>query len=280
MKVLRVDYTKDDAAINFTQSLRETGFAVIDNHSIDSSLIQTVYAEWQQFFAADYKQKYLVTDFHRQDGFYPANFAEKAKGYSEKDLKEYFQFFPWGQFPTELSSNTLNLYQQLSHFAETLLAWVEQYTPRDIADRLSMPLKQMIRDSQGTMLRILHYPPLSGTEPAGAVRSAAHGDINLLTILVGATTSGLQVQDVHGNWHDVPSDKTSLVVNIGDMLETATEGYYKSTIHRVINPMKAHENVSRLSMPLFLHARSEVKISGERTQEILLNERLKELGVL
>lgn len=278
MEVLKVDYTAKNAPEMFTYSLKETGFGVLYNHPISQQLIDDVYKEWEDFFASDYKENYL---FNRktQDGFFPMHISETAKGYSTKDIKEYYHYYPWGQYPTELSDKTKTLYKNLSEFAATLLQWVQDYSPKAIIEKLSMPLCQMIDNSPGTLLRILHYPPLTGEEPEGAVRAAAHGDINLLTVLVGATTSGLQVQDVKGNWHDVPCDKSSIAVNIGDMLEMCTEGAYRSTTHRVINPF-CGENVSRLSMPLFLHARPEVVLSEKHTQASFLKERLIELGVL
>lgn len=278
MQVLKVDYSAKNAPELFTQSLKDTGFGVLYNHPVDQELIDDVYQEWEGFFASDYKKRYL---FNRetQDGFFPIDVSEKAKGYSEKDLKEYFQIYPWGLYPAELSDKTKRLYQALNKVAVTLLKWVEAYSPEYVIKKLSMPLSQMIEDSESTMLRIIHYPPLTGGEPADAVRAAAHGDINLLTVLVGATASGLQVLDMNNQWYDVPCDRACLVVNIGDMLEMCTEGTYRSTLHRVINPADS-ENISRLSMPLFLHPHPEVVLSEKHTAGSFLKERLIELGVV
>lgn len=278
MDVLKVDYAAKNAPKLFTDSLKGTGFGVLYNHPVDQQLIDEVYDDWVKFFASDYKENYLFVR-ETQDGFFPMRVSEKAKGYSTKDIKEYFQYYPWGQYPSELTEKTKELYQQLNRLAATLLQWVQDYSPQEIIDQLSMPLSKMIEGCQFTMLRVLHYPPLTGEEPEGAVRAAAHGDINLLTVLVGATTSGLQVQDVQGNWHDVPCDKTSIAVNIGDMLEMCTKGAYRSTLHRVINPHGAG-NVSRLSMPLFLHPHPEVVLSEKHTSGTFLQERLRELGVV
>jgi len=278
VQVLKVDYSAKNAPELFTQSLKDTGFGVLYNHPVDQELIDDVYQEWEGFFASDYKKRYL---FNRetQDGFFPIDVSEKAKGYSEKDLKEYFQIYPWGLYPAELSDKTKRLYQALNKVAVTLLKWVEAYSPEYVIKKLSMPLSQMIEDSESTMLRIIHYPPLTGGEPADAVRAAAHGDINLLTVLVGATASGLQVLDMNNQWYDVPCDRACLVVNIGDMLEMCTEGTYRSTLHRVINPADS-ENISRLSMPLFLHPHPEVVLSEKHTAGSFLKERLIELGVV
>jgi len=276
MQVLRVNYTDPDAAQQFTESLKNTGFAVLYNHPIPQVLIEDIYSEWQEFFKSQAKNNYR---FHResQDGFFPQSVSETAKGYDFKDIKEYFQYYPWGQYPDFLSDKTKLLYEQLSMMAKTLLDWVQNSLPTNIADKLSMPLPKMIEHTPQTMLRILHYPPLTGAEPKGAVRAAAHGDINLLTLLVGSTASGLQVQDAKGLWHDVPCDKECIAVNIGDMLELCTQNYYHSTLHRVVNP--SDENCSRLSMPLFMHPRSEVRLSPELTAGEFLKQRLEELGV-
>ena len=129
------------------------------------------------------------------------------------------------------------------------------------------------------MLRVLHYPPLTGDEEAGAIRAAAHEDINLLTILPAANEPGLQVQCQDDSWIDVPSDFGNLIINIGDMLQEASGGYFPSTTHRVINPSGKASTKSRISLPLFLHPRSEVKLSEKHTQASYLLERLRELGV-
>ncbi len=277
MDVLRVDYQAPEASARFAHSLRETGFGVLYHHPIDQALIDVVYREWEAFFASEQKFQYL---FQRetQDGYFPASVSERAVGFAQKDLKEFFQYYPWGQFPAGMSDATHRLQLQLSELAQTLLAWVEWHLPEEIRSQLSMPLKDMITDSQQTQLRILHYPPLTG-HPHGAVRAAAHGDINLLTVLVGATTHGLQVQDAGGLWHDVPCDRDSIAVNIGDMLEMATRGYYRSTLHRVINPQGA-ENTARLSMPLFLHPRPDVLLSENCRAGDFLRQRLQAIGVL
>jgi isopenicillin N synthase-like dioxygenase len=137
----------------------------------------------------------------------------------------------------------------------------------------------MIKDTPNTLLRILHYPPLTGDEEAGAIRAAAHEDINLLTILPAANEPGLQVQCQDGSWINVPSDFGNLIINIGDMLQEASGGYFPSTTHRVINPTGKASTKSRISLPLFLHPCSDVKLSEEHTQASYLLERLRELGV-
>lgn len=276
MDVLKVDFERQDAIKLFSSSLHQTGFAVLENHPIDSQLIDAIYQEWMAFFKCGEKFQYQF-NVATQDGYFPASISEKAKGAEVKDLKEFFQYYPWGQFPDSLTDNTRKLYKQLNQFAVTLLCWLEEELPGSIASNLSMPLSAMIDQCEQTMLRILHYPPLSGTEPVGAVRAAAHEDINLITLLVGATSSGLQVKDNSGNWHEVPCSQESIVVNVGDMLDLATDHYYRSTTHRVINPDESNE--ARLSMPLFLHPNPHVQLTPGKTAGEYLHERLVELGL-
>lgn len=275
MNVLRIDAQSINAPKEFVQSLKETGFAVLYHHPIDLSLISDVYDEWRDFFSSDKKSAYL---FNRetQDGFFPQHISETAKGFNIKDIKEFFQYYPWGQYPDHLSDKTKLLYQSLVNFAVTLLNWIEDALPREIRHALSMPLSKMLNNTPKNMLRILHYPALTGQEPDGAIRAAEHGDIDLLTLLVGATDAGLQVKDAEGIWHDVPTDKTSIAVNIGDMLEMCTQGYFTSTLHRVVNPIGKNE--ARLSMPLFLHPHPDVLLKKDFSAEDYLNERIREIG--
>jgi isopenicillin N synthase-like dioxygenase len=279
MYVLTVDYRQPQASEMFTRSLIDTGFAVLTNHPIDFELVSTVYREWETFFASADKYNYLFNK-DTQDGYFPFEVSEKAKGHEIKDLKEFFHFYAWGRYPATLSERTRELYQQMSDLAAILLQWVESYTPEKIRAQLSMPLSAMIKNSPQTTLRILHYPPLRGDEQAGAVRAAAHEDINLLTLLPAATTSGLQVQDLQGNWHDVACNPDTIIVNAGDMLQMCTQGYYRSTTHRVINPVGEAAKQSRLSMPLFLHPHPQVRLSATHTQKSYLQERLRELGLV
>ena len=276
MDVLKVDFKQQDAVNLFSSSLHLTGFAVLENHPVDIRLIDDLYKEWMEFFNNKEKFNYLF-NVETQDGYFPASVSEKAKGSELKDLKEFFQYYTWGQYPSEFSANTHKLYQQLNQLAATLLTWLEEELPEAISRKLTMPLSKMIEQSEQTMLRILHYPPLSGNEPAGAVRAAAHEDINLITLLVGATGAGLQVKNNQGNWYEIPCSKESLVVNIGDMLALATDNYYRSTTHRVVNSDDSH--TSRLSMPLFLHPRPEVYLSSDKIAGHYLYERLVELGL-
>lgn len=279
MNVLTVDLKASDAKQQFVKSLHETGFAVLRNHPVKKELVDEVYAKWKEFFADDSKNQYHFSE-DTQDGFFPMSVSETAKGYDIKDIKEFYHFYPWGQKPELTAEVSQALFNQMQALAATLLRWVDEETPEDIRSQFSMPLSDMIADCPSTMLRILHYPPFNGDEPVGAVRAAAHGDINLITLLPAATDSGLQVQNKAGEWLDVPCDYGSIVVNIGDMLEMCSGHYYPSTTHRVVNPVGAAAGRSRLSLPLFCHARPEVQLSEQYTADEFLKERLRELGVL
>lgn len=278
MYVLTADYTEANAAEVFVRSLRETGFGVIKNHPINYQLVKDVFAEWEAFFNSEDKSNYLF-DRSTHDGFFPQNISETAKGYSIKDIKEFYHYYPWGRRPAMLSGKTQQLFDEMNALAVTLLSWIEKLTPPEVSQKFSVPLCDMIKDSPKTLLRVLHYPPLSGAEEEGAVRAAAHEDICLLTVLPAATATGLQVKDTQGQWHDVVSDPGTMVVNIGDMLQMASGYYYRSTTHRVVNPMGEEAKKPRLSMPLFLHARDEIVLSPEYTVKKYFWERLKELGV-
>lgn len=278
MQVQVVDYTSDDAPQRFVKSLRETGFGVLINHPIKQSLVESIYKNWAKFFNNSDKKNFTF-DPKKQDGYFASEISEIAKGHTHKDIKEYYHIYPWGRIPEDLKEEILNYYQLASKLAAQLLDWVEQYGPKDIAKGYSEPLSKMIKNTPNTLLRVLHYPPLTGYEEVGAIRAAAHEDINLLTILPAANEPGLQVQQQDGDWVDVPADFGNLIINIGDMLQEASGGYFPSTSHRVINPSAENSQKPRVSLPLFLHPRSEVKLSDKHTQQSYLLERLKELGV-
>ncbi len=278
MQVRVVDYRAADAAEAFTRSLHETGFGVLVNHPIQQTLVEKIYADWLAFFNTEEKHQFTFSK-EKQDGYFSTEISETAKGASQKDIKEYFHIYPWGRVPVSLKADADSYYAQANNLAQELLGWVERFTPPEIAQHYSQPLSQMIQDSQQTLLRVLRYPPLTGHEPAGSLRAAAHGDINLLTILPAANEPGLQVQDMNGNWIDVPCDFGMLIINIGDMLQEASRGYYPSTQHRVVNPTGDGAKKSRISLPLFLHPRNEVVLSERYTAHSYLQERLRELGV-
>ncbi|WP_318455744.1 2OG-Fe(II) oxygenase family protein [Photobacterium leiognathi] len=279
MKLEAVDYTAENAKQLFVESLRNTGFGVLKNHPIQQKLVQSIYDNWYQFFNSEEKTDFLF-NVETQDGLFPTEVSETAKGHTKKDIKEYFHYYPWGQCPSALKQEIQQYYQEANELATELLSWVEEYSPNDISDKYSQPLSSMIDGSDKTLLRVLHYPPLKGDEELGAIRAGAHEDINLLTILPAANEPGLQVLAKDGSWIDVPCDFGNLIINIGDMLQEASSGYFPSTTHRVINPEGADKTKSRISLPLFLHPKPEVVLSEKYTADSYLMERLRELGVI
>jgi isopenicillin N synthase-like dioxygenase len=272
-----VDYQSPGAPAAFCDSLHRTGFGVLKNHPLDQALVSGIYAEWLAFFATDAKHRYPFDQDGKLDGYFSTAVSETAKGNTVKDLKEFFHIYPWGRYPAEVSDAARRYYQEGSQLAATLLQWVEDHSPPEVKARYSMPLPHMIEGCEETLLRVLHYPPLRGDEPAGSERAAAHGDINLLTILPAATEPGLQVLGQDKQWYDVPCDFGLLIVNIGDMLEEASGHYYPSTTHRVLNPTGEAAKKSRVSLPLFLHPRREVKLSDRYTVGSYFEERMREL---
>lgn len=276
MHVAVVDFTAPDAPEAFTQSLRDTGFGVLVNHPLDFSMVETIYREWSDLFDSDAVERYMM-DPKGQVGWFPPDRSETAKGASVADLKEFFHVYPWSVYPDEVSDAAMRYRSAATAVASTLLDWVEANTPPDIASRLSMPLSSMVEASEQTLLRVLRYPPLVEPAPEGAVRAAAHEDINLLTVLPASNESGLELLGTNGQWYPVPCDPGSLAVNAGEMLDLATDGYFPATTHRVVNPRGEARARSRMSLPLFLHPRPEVVLANGRTAGSFLEERIAEL---
>lgn len=271
-----VDFTSPDAPRVFCESLHRTGFGVLKNHPLSSDLVHGIYDEWLAFFQSGGAKNY-AWDPIKLDGHFSTAVSETAKGSEIKDFKEFFHLFPWGRYPSEVSDAAQRYYGLGKNLAATLLKWVEDHSPADIRAKYSVPLASMIDDCEETLLRVLHYPPLTGIQEPGSIRAAAHTDINLLTILPAATEPGLQVMGTDGVWIDVPCDFGLLIVNIGDMLSEASGKYYPSTQHRVLNPVGEAAKKSRVSLPLFLHPRREIKLSERYTVGSYFEERMQEL---
>ena len=276
LDILTINYNDSDADRLFEESLKNTGFAVIKDHPIDKDLVGEVYKEWENYFSSESKNDYMFDEV-KQDGYFPY-LTENAKGSTAKDLKEFYHIYEWGRKPHMIGPKTMFLYKELTNIASTLLSWIQKNSPENVSKLFSVPLKDMIYKSQYNLLRIIHYPPLSGNEELNSIRAAAHEDINLLTVLVAGSQPGLQVLDSNESWLDVTTDKNTIVINSGDMLNMASDNYYPSTTHRVINP-DPHSNVSRYSMPLFLHPRDEVVLNENYTAGSYLQERLEEIGL-
>lgn len=271
-----VDYKDPKAPELFVESLRSTGFGVLRNHPIPQVNVDSIYQNWLNFFSGDEKESYLFNT-EKFDGFYPARVAEAAKGRLTRDIKEYYHYFPWGRCPESLKAQADSYYELACNFGSELLSWVEMHSPPEVKKNYSESLSNMMEGSDRSLLRILHYPPLKGDEKPDAIRASAHEDINLLTVLPAANEPGLQVKTKDNEWLDVPCDFGNLIVNIGDMLQEVSGGYFPSTTHRVINPAGSVNNKSRISLPLFLHPRPEVILSDRYTAASYLKERLAEL---
>jgi len=273
--ILTVDYQSATFGKEFTTSLKNTGFVILKNHPIPRDLIHKIYKEWKLFFKSSNKYNYL---FHpkKQDGYFPY-LSENSKYSREKDLKEFYHIYNWGRYPENISNKTNELINQFKIIAEKLLFEIHKHSPLLIKNNFSIPLNKMIQKSDANLLRIIHYPPLDGSEKKESVRAGAHEDINLITLLVAGSQPGLQVLDQNNNWVNVSTSSDYIVVNVGDMLQKCSNNYYPSTTHRVINPK--NDNQSRYSMPFFVHARDEVILSDKHTAKSYLEERLKEIGL-
>lgn len=274
--IATLSYTDAAAPAEFARSLHETGFAVLRDHPVTPERIASAYASWGAFFNSEAKHDWAVSG-GQQDGFFPFK-SENSKDSAIKDLKEFYHVFPEGRVPPELETETRALHADLVAVGETLLSWLQDHSPAEVTAQLSEPFPSMAADSPSNLLRILHYPPLDEAPEPGAVRAAAHGDINLITCLLAGTESGLEARDTSGTWHAVPCDPGMMAINAGDMLEMASGGYYPATVHKVVNPPAAR-NVARFSMPMFLHPRPDVVLKPGTTAEDFLTERLREIGL-
>lgn len=272
-----VDYKSPDAQELFVKSLRDTGFGVLRNHPITESAVNGIYDNWASFFNSSEKNNFLFNP-QKYDGFFPRSAAETAKNHTVRDIKEYFHYYPWGRCPDALKEEIDSYYAATIDFAATLLGWIENQTPAEVSKSFREPLSNMIRGSDQTLLRVLYYPPIkAGDIEPGAIRAGAHEDINLITLLPSANEPGLQVKGHDGSWLDVPCDFGNLIINIGDMLQEASGGYFPSTTHRVVNPEGHDSTRARISLPLFLHPRPDVVLSDRYTAGSYLQERLEQL---
>jgi len=276
MALVAVDYTAPTAKRDFVRSLRETGFGVLKNHPLQQDQVQDIYDQWRAFFSEDRKLDYSV-QHNGAGGFYPRTMSETAKGNTIKDIKEFFHFYPGGVCPEDLRPAAQAYHESAMALASELLQWIEDESPAEVSALYSQRLSNMIEGSPKHLLRILHYPPLTGDEEAAAIRAAAHEDINLITILPASNEPGLQVLGKDGSWLEVPCDFGNLIVNNGDMLQEASGGYFPSTTHRVVNPDNADKTIGRMSLPLFCHPNPDVVLSDRYTADSYLQERLREL---
>jgi len=279
---------------NLGNSLQNTGFVALRDHDLDTAYLSKCYKVAEDFFLLkeEIKKKYEDESIAGQRGFISFG-KETAKGSSISDIKEFWHVGREGNTPAniwpaeiaEFKDTFLDMYAKLDKMGEQLLA--------AIALHLDLPEETFtkITSNGESILRLLHYPPLAGNYKAGAVRAAAHTDINFITMLVTSSADGLQVQDRQGNWVDAPKDKNLIIVDCGDMIENMTNGILPATPHRVVNPNT--DDARRFSMPFFMHARLDQRIDplpqmiekvGEKNFRDLtageyLDERLRELGL-
>ena len=253
------------------QAYEEIGFVAVKNHGLSEALCAKLYAQVKGFFSLSKQEKeaYEIEGLAGQRGYVSFG-KEHAKNKNEGDLKEFWHF---GQtvedndpikeeYPDNVQVNELpefnavgrEVYQKLEETGREML--------RAIA--LHLNLDENYFDAKihngNSILRPIHYPPITH-EPKDAVRAAEHEDINLITLLMGASADGLQVLNKSGEWISVTALPDQIVVNVGDMLQRLTNNKLKSTTHRVVNPPREKWGTSRYSIPFFLHPRSEVSLN-------------------
>lgn len=286
------------------KAYEEIGFVALRGHFLDDQLVDDLYAEVKNFFSLplETKQKYEIPGIAGQRGYVSFG-KESAKGQKQADLKEFWHFGQYveddpvraKEYPQNVTVAELPRFNQVGREAYAMLEKTAKYVLRALA--LHLGLEETYFDNYiyngNSILRPIHYPPIQD-EPKEAVRAAAHGDINLITLLMGAQGRGLQVQNHNGEWLDAIAAPNELMINVGDMLSRHTNNKLKSTIHRVVNPPRELWGTSRYSIPFFMHPISEMKLDVlescvdednlKRYEDItageFLNERLKELGLI
>ena len=286
------------------EAYEEIGFVALKGHFLSDTISDKLYSEVKNFFdlPTNTKESYEIEGIGGQRG-YTSFGKESAKGKSEGDLKEFWHFgqevinneILKNEYPENVVVKEVPNFNIVGMETYKMLEKTAIYVLRALA--LYIGLDEFYFDefviNGNSILRPIHYPPIQG-EPKGAVRAAAHGDINLITLLMGASASGLEVQNKKGEWIPVTALPEQLVINVGDMLERLTNNKLRSTIHRVVNPPRKDWNKSRYSIPFFTHPISEMPLNclpecisesqPKKYEDItageFLNERLKELGLL
>jgi isopenicillin N synthase-like dioxygenase len=279
------------------------GFVALKGHFLDDKLVENLYTEIKNFFdlPVEKKEKYEIPGIGGQRGYVSFG-KESAKGKKEGDLKEFWHFGQYvdsdskyaKEYPENVTVNELAKFNAVGKETYQMLEKTAKYVLRSLA--LHLGLDETYFDNYikngNSILRPIHYPPIK-TEPKGAERAAAHGDINLITLLMGAQGKGLQVQNHEGEWIDAMAEPDEIMINVGDMLSRHSNNKLKSTIHRVVNPPKEMWGTSRYSIPFFMHPISDMKldvlencIDAENPKQFdditageFLDQRLKELGL-
>jgi isopenicillin N synthase-like dioxygenase len=284
-------------------AFHNVGFVGVVNHGVPQSLIDNFYNASKNYFSqpVDIKRKYEIKDLAGQRG-YTSFGREHAKQSQVADLKEFFQFGQYvsedhplkDEYPDnprvhdvpEFSDYAKELYKQFEEAGGHLLRAIALHLDLDenyFDDKI---------DDGNSILRSIHYPPIT-EEPRSAIRAEQHEDINLITLLVGASAGGLQLLNAEDEWLDIVPEANEIVINVGDMLQRLTNNYLKSTTHRVVNPPKEQWHVPRLSIPFFLHPKSKMDLTcldncitldnplafEPITAGDYLDERLREIGL-
>jgi len=286
------------------KAYEDIGFVALKGHFLDEKLVEELYAEIRNFFdlPLEVKSKYEIPGIGGQRGYVSFG-KETAKGRTIADLKEFWHFGQYlsedsqykHEYPENVTVTELPNFNKVGKEAYKMLEKTGVFVLRALALYLNLDefyFDKYVKDGN-SILRPIHYPPIT-QEPKDAVRAAAHGDINLITLLMGAQGKGLQVQDHSGNWIDAIAQDDELVINVGDMLSRHTNNKLKSTIHRVVNPPRELWGTSRYSIPFFMHPISQMKLNvlencvdqnnpkqfDDITAGEFLTERLIELGLI
>ncbi|MBK9270219.1 MAG: isopenicillin N synthase family oxygenase [Saprospiraceae bacterium] len=285
------------------QAFREIGFVCIKNHGIDKDLVSRFYTCAREFFSLplEVKLKYEIPGLAGQRG-YTSFGKEHAKHSRVADLKEFYQIGQTvrgddsikSEYPDNVMTDALPQFTEIGNQLFRSFEDSGSILLEAIALHLDLTFDYFHSKiwNGNSILRAIHYPPII-QEPETAIRSEQHEDINLITLLVGASAGGLQVLTMNGEWIEAMPGEDEIVVNVGDMLQRLTNNVLKSTTHRVVNPPKEQWHVPRLSIPFFLHPRSSMDlsclpncVSNENplhydpiTAGDYLDERLREIGL-
>lgn len=279
------------------------GFVGVVNHGVPQQLIDDFYRAAKSFFALPdtVKNKYEIPGLAGQRG-YTSFGKEHAKHSKVGDLKEFFQIGQEvedgdaikSEYPDNVRVDEVPEFAVLGRQLYSEFEKAGAILLRAIADHLG--LSNDYFDSKihngNSILRAIHYPPIT-SEPASAIRAEMHEDINLITLLVGASAGGLQLLNKENQWLDIVPEADEIVINVGDMLQRLTNDYLKSTTHRVVNPPREEWHMPRLSIPFFLHPRSDMDLTcldscvdeqnplryDPITAGEYLDERLREIGL-
>ncbi|MDH5609118.1 MAG: isopenicillin N synthase family oxygenase [Cyclobacteriaceae bacterium] len=279
------------------------GFVAIKNHGLSAELSGQLYQVIQAFFSLpdEVKKRYEKPEIFGQRGYISKN-KEKAKGFKTADLKEFYHIGQpddtrLAEYPANIWPDEIENFEKLSLEAFRVLQEAGLDMLRAIA--LYLGLEEHYFDEKArqgnSILRAIHYFPIDDPDsiPLDAVRAAEHGDINLITLLMGASADGLQVLRRDGRWIPITALPEQIVVNVGDMLSRLTNNKLKSTIHRVVNPPRDQMGSPRYSIPFFMHPVSSMDLSclpscvdeanPKGYTDILagefLDERLREIGL-